>query len=92
VLGAYLLRALDVVILSALAWFAGVELRRWLLPRFTGAPAHLATVDFALALMIWPAELLGSFGLFELTPFRLLLLGAAIGLSRVRSRHLERGE
>jgi hypothetical protein len=92
VLGAYLLRALDVVILSALAWFAGVELRRWLLPRFTGAPAHLATVVFALALMIWSAELLGSFGIFELTPFRLLLLGAAIGLSRVRSRHLERGE
>jgi hypothetical protein len=90
--GSYLLRALDVVILSALAWLAGMELRRRLLPRFTAAPAHLATAVLALALMIWSAELLGSFGIFELTPFRLLLLGAAIGLSRLTPRTPERGE
>ena len=43
--------------------------------RFRGAPAHLATAVLALALLIWVAELLGTFGLFKPLPY---LLGVAV--------------
>ena len=38
-------------------------------PSFAGAPAHLATAVLALALLIWVAEILGTFGLFEPVPY-----------------------
>jgi hypothetical protein len=48
-------------------------MRHWLLPRLEGAPAHLASAVLALALLIWPAELLGSFGFFEPVPYLVLV-------------------
>ena len=47
---------------------------------FSGAPAHLATSVLALALLIWVAELLGTFGAFEAVPYLLavVLVGVAI--------------
>ena len=48
------------------AWLGASALRARLLPRLSGAPAHLATaVVLALALLIWVAELLGTFGALE---------------------------
>ncbi|MGN6201777.1 MAG: hypothetical protein ACTHNY_05175 [Solirubrobacterales bacterium] len=76
--GRYLLGVLEILLLGGFAWLGGSALRWWLLPRFEGAPAGLATGVLALAMLIWPAELLGSFSLFEPVPY--LLLVALVGL------------
>jgi hypothetical protein len=78
-LGRYLLGVLEVLLLGGFAWLGGAPVRAWLLPWFEGAPAYLASAVIALALLIWPAELLGSFGLWEPVPY--LLLVAAMGLA-----------
>ena len=90
--GRYLLGVLEILLLGGFACVGGSALRRWLLPRFEGAPAGLATVVLSLALLIWPAELLGSFGAFDPLPY--LLLDAAVGLalSWAMPRPPERGE
>jgi hypothetical protein len=77
-LGRYLLGVLEILLLGGFAWLGGSALRRWLLPRFEGAPAYLASAVIALALLIWPAELLGSFGWWDPVPY--LVLVAAVGL------------
>jgi hypothetical protein len=77
-LGQYLLGVAEVLWLGGFAWLGGAAVRGWLLPRFEGAPAHLASTVVALALLIWPAELLGSFGWWDPVPY--LVLVAAIGL------------
>ena len=59
-LGAYLLGIVALALLATSAWLGGTAARRRLLPEFDGAPAHLATSVLALALVIWPAELLGT--------------------------------
>jgi hypothetical protein len=81
-LGRYLLGAVEILLLGGFAWLGGASLRRWLLPRFEGAPAHLASAVLALALLVWPAELLGSFGWWGPVPY--LLLVAAVGLASWR--------
>jgi len=75
--GRYLLGVVEILLLVGAAGLGGTALRRWLLPRFEGAPAHLATTVIALALLIWPAELLGSFSVFDPVPY--LLLVAVVG-------------
>lgn len=89
-LGRYLLGVLEVLLLGGFAWLGGAALRAWLLPRFKGAPAHLASAVIALALLIWAAELLGSFGLWEPVPYLLLIAAAGLGLWRLMPRLLER--
>ena len=78
-LGRYLLGVAEVLLLGGFAWLGGTAARRWLLPRFEGAPAHLASAVVALALLIWCAELLGTFGWWKPVPY--LLLVAAVGLA-----------
>src|SRR6185369_6186900 len=90
--GRYLLGVLEVLLLGGFAWVGGAALRRWLLPRFEGAPAHLATVVLALALLIWPAELLGSFSAFDPLPYQLLVAAVGLGSWKVAPRPPERGE
>jgi hypothetical protein len=77
--GRYLLGVVEILLLGGFAWLGGAALRAWLLPRFEGAPAHLATAVIALALLIWSAELLGTLGWLE--PVLYLLLVAAAGLA-----------
>jgi hypothetical protein len=90
--GPYLLGVLEILLLGGSAWAGGTALRRWLLPRFEGASAALAAAVLVLALLIWPAELLGSFGAFE--PVLYLLLVAFVGLLlwKFAPRPPERGE
>jgi hypothetical protein len=76
--GRYLLGVAEVLLLVGFAGLGGGALRRWLLPRFEGAPAHLASGVIALGLLIWCAELLGSFGALDPLPY--LLLVAVVGL------------
>jgi hypothetical protein len=85
--GRYLLGVVEILLLGGFASLGGVALRRWLLPRFEGAPAHLASAVIALALLIWAAELLGTFGAFEPVPYLLLVaVLAAVARGSCRRR------
>src|SRR3954469_15081959 len=90
--GRYLLGVLEILLLGGFACVGGNTLRRWLLPRFEGAPAGLATAVVALALLLWSAELLGSFGAFEPVPYLLPVALVGLLLWRFAPRPPERGE
>ena len=75
--GRYLLGAAELALLVGFAWLGASALRAWLLPRFEGVPAQLASAVLALAILLWAAELLGSFGLWEPVPY--LVAVALIG-------------
>ncbi len=78
--GEYLLGVFAVGALVGFAWLGAVQLRRGLLRDVDGAPAHLATTVIALAILLWTAELLGSFGLLEPVPFVLAVAGIGVGM------------
>jgi len=78
-LSRYLLGVAEILLLVGFAWLGAAQVRRWLIPDFTGAPAHLATAVLALALLLWIAELLGTFGFFEPLPY--LALVVVVGLA-----------
>jgi hypothetical protein len=80
--GRYLLGVLEVLLLGGFAWLGGDSVRRWLLPRFEGAPAYLAGAVVGLALLIWGAELLGAFGWWEPVPYLVIVAAAGLGLWR----------
>src|SRR5215203_92723 len=82
--GRYMLGVLEILLLGGFAWLGGTSARKWLLPRFEGAPAHLVSAVIALALLIWAAELLGSFGWLEPVPYLVLVgvLGAGTRVLR----------
>jgi hypothetical protein len=90
--GRYLLGVLEILWLGGFAWLGGSALRQWLLPRLEGAPAGLATAVVALALLIWPAELLGSFSAFDSVPYLLLVMAVGLGCWKFAPRPPERGE
>jgi hypothetical protein len=77
-LGSYLLGVAYLAALSTFAVLGGGQIRKRLLPQVSGAPAHLASAVLALALLIWVAELLGTFGLFESWPY--LVTVGVVGL------------
>jgi hypothetical protein len=90
-LGRYLL---GVAYLAALVGFAtlwGAQVRRWLLPRLSGAPAWLAVAVLALALLLWTAEILGSFGLFEAVPYLVAVGVAGVGTAALCRGSCRRG-
>ncbi|HET9591973.1 MAG TPA: hypothetical protein VFP17_03570 [Solirubrobacterales bacterium] len=90
--GRYLLGVLEILLLGGFAWVGGEALRRRLLPQFEGAPAQLAAAVLALALLIWPAELLGSFSAFDPVPYLLLVAVVGLGCWKYAPRPPERGE
>lgn len=90
--GRYLLGVLEILLLGGFAWLGAAALRRWLLPQFEVAPALLATAVIALALLIWSAELLGSFGVFDPVPYLVLVALLSFLLWRFAPRPPERGE
>jgi hypothetical protein len=77
--GRYLLGVLEVLWLTGFATLGAIALRRRLVPDFSGTSSFLATLILAAALLIWPAELLGTFGAFEPLPY--LALVGAVGVS-----------
>jgi hypothetical protein len=77
-LGRYLLGVVEIALLTGFATLGASALRAWLLPNFSRAPAHLVTAVLALSLLIWVAELLGAFGLFE--PAAYLVGTGVVGL------------
>jgi hypothetical protein len=76
--GRYLLGVVEVGLFVGLAAVAGWRLRAWLVPRLTGTAGGLATTLIAVAILIWCAELLGSFGAWTPVPY-LVLLGLVAG-------------
>ncbi|HEX6688599.1 MAG TPA: hypothetical protein VF085_08045, partial [Solirubrobacterales bacterium] len=76
----YLLGVVEIALLAGFACLGASAMRTRLLPNFSGAPAHLGTAVLALALLIWVAEILGSFGLFEPVPYLVGLAVAGLGL------------
>ncbi len=90
--GRYLLGVLEILWLGGFAWLGGAAVRRWMLPRFEGAPALLATGVVALVLLIWSADLLGSFSALDPLPYLLLVAAAGLGCWKFAPRPPERGE
>jgi hypothetical protein len=80
----YLLGVAELVWLAGFSALGAAAVRQRLLPAFSGAPACLASAVIALALLIWTAEILGSFGLFEAVPYLVAIalvgLGAWLGV------------
>jgi hypothetical protein len=89
--GRYLLGVVEVLLLVGAAGLGGAALRRWLLPRFEGAPACLAAGVLSLALLIWAAEILGTFGAFDPVPYLLLVVVIGAALWKFAPRPPEEG-
>ncbi|MGN6276412.1 MAG: hypothetical protein ACTHNP_10885 [Solirubrobacterales bacterium] len=89
--GRYLLGVVEILLLVGAAGLGGRALRRWLLPRFEGAPAYLATALLGLALLIWAAEILGTFSAFEPVPYLVLVLAVGIDLWKFAPQPPEEG-
>jgi hypothetical protein len=75
--GRYLLGAAELIWLIGFAWLGASRVRRRLLPVLPAEPAFLATAVIALALLLWTAELLGTFSAFKPVPY--LLAMAVLG-------------
>jgi hypothetical protein len=90
--GRYLLGVAELLLLVGFAWLGASVLRARLLPRLEGAPAPLATAVIAFAILIWAAELLGSFGAFEAVPYLLLVAVVSVALWRFAPPAPEGGE
>jgi hypothetical protein len=78
----YLLGVTEILLLAGFATLGATTLRRQLLPHFSGPPAWLTTGVIALAILIWAAELLGSFNFFEPLPYLATLAILGLGLRR----------
>ena len=77
---AYLLGMLELSVALGGAAIGAYRVRSRLLPGWSGPPAWVVDLLFAIALLIWVAELLGSFGLLDPIPFALLSAGAGAAL------------
>jgi hypothetical protein len=75
-LARYLIGVLLAVIAFVPVCGGAWALRARMLPRWNGAPAHLAEVVLGLALVIGVSEVLGTIGLFRLAPMVVGLAGA----------------
>lgn len=88
-LGRYLLGAAEIAALVGFAWLGAVAVRRRLVPQYSGPPAHLASSILALALLIWWAELLGTFDAFEAVPYLLTVVLTGVALWTLLRRAAE---
>ncbi len=89
--GSYILSVVLLAVLVLSLGFSAVRLRRWLMPDWEGAPAHLVEAIVGVALLIWLSELLGVVNLL----YAGTLVGAALLLAAAIAfwpRVLSRGE
>jgi hypothetical protein len=77
--GRYLLGAAELGLIAGFAWLGATVARRRLASRLEGAAAHLATAVLAIALLLWIAELLGTFGRLEAGLYLLCMAAAGGG-------------
>ncbi len=62
------------------------ELRSWLLPDWSGAPAWMADVVITMAILLGVAQVLGTVDLFRLVPLVLGCVGAGLASARLSRR------
>ena len=79
-LGDYLLGVISLAALWTFGVLGATQTQKRLLPGWSGAPAWLATVVVALALLILTAEVLGTFGLFAPVPYLVMVSAVGLGL------------
>ncbi len=84
--GRYLLGIVELVLLVGCAWLGASALRSRLLPRLAGIPTHLATAVVASALLLWSAEILGTFGTLDPVPLLVLVVALGLGLRTLLPR------
>jgi hypothetical protein len=84
--GRYLLGVAELALLAGFAWLGASALRSRLLPSLRGAPSLLASAMLALALLLWSAELLGTFGALDPVPLLLLVIALGVGLRTLLPR------
>jgi len=77
--GRYFLGVLELALLVGFAWLGAAGVRRPMATELDGMTAHLATAVIALAILLWAAELLGTFSLFEPLPYLLSVMGIGFG-------------
>ncbi len=92
--GRYLLGIAELLVLTGFAGLGAWSLRRRFLPRLTGAASALATLVLGLALLIWPAEVLGTFAAWSPVAYLsvVVALGAGLWASAGRVAPGGRGE
>ena len=73
--GDYLLGVAELAVVAVGAGAAAARVRSRLLPGWAGPPAWLADLVLAAALVLWVAELLGTFGAFR-EPWFMVAMGA----------------
>ena len=66
--GAYLSGVVELAATAAALLYASYALRSRFLPHWSGAPARLAEITGAIALLLWISELLGLIGVLEEIP------------------------
>ncbi len=94
--GAYVAGSVSLVVaVAVLAWGAW-RLRGAILPHWAGAPARLAEIVMALAVVIGLAQVLGTFAAFRRFPMLVVTVAAGLGMgfvgARLRSRATRDGE
>jgi hypothetical protein len=85
-LGAYLAGVLELAAIAAALGFGALRVRERLLPGWTGAPARLAELVVALALLVWAMEALGAVGVLEEPPLVALCVLLGLGAGLIASR------
>jgi len=78
--GRYLLGIAELLVLIGFALLGAWSLRRRFLLRLTGGAGFLATLVLALALLIWPAEALGTVGAWKPGLYIALVVLIGVGL------------
>jgi len=78
--GRYLLGVVELSLLVGSAWLGAAAIRRRFVSELDGLTAQLATSVIAVALLLWCAEALGAFGLFDAAPYIALLVAVGLGL------------
>jgi hypothetical protein len=84
--GAYVAGVLAVAVVVATLGWGAWQLRRSLLPAWSGPAARLAEVVIALAALIGLAQLLGTFGLFTRGPMLIAYVGGGLAMGLVGKR------
>ncbi len=77
--GRYLLGVAELGLIVGFAWLGAASVRRRLMPELDGAPGQLATAVLAIAGLLWVAEVLGTFGWFEVGPYLAAVIVIGVG-------------
>src|SRR4051812_31703406 len=78
--GRYLLGVAELGVLVGFAWLGAASVRRRLVSELDGLVAQLATALLAIAGLLWIAEVLGTFGWFEVGSYLVTVAVVGAGL------------